>query len=217
MFWSITETCRSNLFLLLSEMINWRLTRIEIVIANFCRAFLDLGPISNRFQPYLTMIRMIKQNYEYLFKSKDTPPLLVASVMASTHFLIEIKQCPPEIATDARRVLVQFLEHVMTVYAEPFHAIFGRTALLVLTRLSRIPEMANIWKQLTLTPTTFGVLDLFRRPAEKWLESNDLPITVTRKLEFLSQITPDLTKGQFREILKGLVSSFKLHSFVSLP
>uniref|UniRef100_A0A914Y782 SOSS complex subunit A homolog n=1 Tax=Panagrolaimus superbus TaxID=310955 RepID=A0A914Y782_9BILA len=204
-FWSISDNVRQNLITLLTEMTNWRLTRIEIVLGNALRQFLDFGNMPSRYTLLLSALRVLKNNADFLFKSKESGFIIASTVTVCTHYLIEIKQCPPEVANDARRIIIQILEIIMTIYFEPFQAVFGRNVVLILTMLSRFPEIAAIWKQLTLSPANMGVLDLLRRPPEKWLDITTLPFTTTRKFEFLHHTSPELTRSQFRELYRNMI------------
>uniref|UniRef100_A0AC35G1X9 SOSS complex subunit A homolog n=1 Tax=Panagrolaimus sp. PS1159 TaxID=55785 RepID=A0AC35G1X9_9BILA len=203
-FWYISDIVRQNLITLLNEMTNWRLTRIEIVLGNALRQFMDFGPLATRYQPLLGTLRILKHNSEFLFKSKESGFLIATTISVCMHYLIEIKQCPSDTVNDSKRILLQILELIMTIYFDSFQAVFGRNSVLILTMLSRYPEIAAIWKQLILTPTTMGVLDLLRRSPEKWLEITVLPLTTTRKFEFLHHTSPELTRPQFRELFRNL-------------
>uniref|UniRef100_A0AC35FK29 Integrator complex subunit 3 N-terminal domain-containing protein n=1 Tax=Panagrolaimus sp. PS1159 TaxID=55785 RepID=A0AC35FK29_9BILA len=192
---------------LLIEMAKWRITKIEIVLGNAMRQFMDFGLMASRYPLLLGYLRILKHNSEFLFKSNESGLLIASTITACMHYLAEIKQCPTSSFNDSKRALIYIAEMIMTIYFDQFQAVFGRNSILVITSLSRFPEIAAIWKQLILSPTTMGVLDLIRRPPEQWLESNVLPLTTIRKFEFLHQNSPELTRPHFREFYKNMIGS----------
>uniref|UniRef100_A0A914QAQ8 Integrator complex subunit 3 N-terminal domain-containing protein n=1 Tax=Panagrolaimus davidi TaxID=227884 RepID=A0A914QAQ8_9BILA len=205
-FWATSDVIRQNMVQLLIEMTKWRITKIEIVLGNAMRQFMDFGLMASRYPLLLGYLRILKNNSELLFKSNESGLLIASTITACMHYLSEIKQCPTSSFNDSKRALIYIAEMIMTIYFEQFQAVFGRNVILVITSLSRFPEIAAIWKQLVLSPpTSMGVLDLIRRPPEQWLESNVLPLTTTRKFEFLHQTSPEFTRPHFREFCKNMV------------
>uniref|UniRef100_A0A914QLL4 OTU domain-containing protein n=1 Tax=Panagrolaimus davidi TaxID=227884 RepID=A0A914QLL4_9BILA len=206
-FWTTSDVIQQNMIQLLAEMTKWRITKIEIALGNAMRQFMDFGSMASRYQLLLGYLRILKNNSEFLFKSNESGLLIASTITACVHYLSEIKQCPSFFVNDSKRILIQVTEMIMTIYFDQFQAVFGRNVILVITSLSRFPEIAAIWKKFVLSPTNMGVLDLIRRPPEQWLESNVLPITTTRKLEFLHQNSSESTQPHFLEFLKNMIGN----------
>uniref|UniRef100_A0A7E4UMM1 SOSS complex subunit A homolog n=1 Tax=Panagrellus redivivus TaxID=6233 RepID=A0A7E4UMM1_PANRE len=213
LFWDLTDVVLDNFMRLLSDMLRWRILKVEVIVLNTFKAFIDIGPFPRRYNPLSQLLRIVRTNADFLLGNVKDGAFLVSMLSTiCTIYLSEIKQCPPDRAGDAKRLLIQALENIYAAYFGPHQSVWGRNVIMTLTLLSRIPEISSLWKQLVtapqnISPHCFGVADLLRRPPAQWIEPSMFPFSLTKKVEWFIHTPPEMCRRQLQFFSRELTSS----------
>lgn len=126
-FWQLTDICRGNFIALMNDLLRWRMSKIEIVVANTVKAFIEFGSLNTRFQQLVEILRFLKPFTDFLFQeSRDAAFVTGCILNVCTYFVVEIRQCNPETRDDIKKQILQFLEFVVTTYFPQVQALAGR-------------------------------------------------------------------------------------------
>lgn len=213
-FWQVNETCRANFFTFLRELLIWKVPKVEIVVANTMKSFLEFGPITPRFSHLMNLLKIFKNSSEFLFQeTRDSLFVMATIITVFTHYFVEIRQCPIEMRDETKKAIIQFLEFIFTTYFPNVQVLAGRELIFIVHLLSGTPEFSSIWKNMVLNPSlihpqAMGVHDILRRPMERFCNLQSLPLSTEKKMQFIMNTPLESAKIQWKSILNDLVSLY---------
>ena len=195
----------------MTSLIRWKVSKIEIVVANMMKAFLEYGSLTPRYPLLSTLIKLIRPISDYLFQEcRDSMFITGCVLTVCTHYVVEVRQCHIDSREEMKKTILDFLAMIVTKYFPNVQILAGRELMFMVHLLSGTPEFSQIWKNMVLNPASIhpnalGVHDIFRRPMERFCNVTPLPQNVVKKADFLASAPLDQAKLQWKIVVQELV------------
>ncbi|CAB3408665.1 unnamed protein product [Caenorhabditis bovis] len=180
----IHQHCKEQLIRLIGEAMRLNVKSIENVMLNVFRALNGLGDWPSKTR-ILSLAMSVMRDSEMWYKTVKSCAGLTMMILSTVAHVIADTPVPMTHTDTFRTQLINFFAWAIKIRKIECYTL-GRDFLLVLSRVGRLPQIDEIWKELYTSPLLFGVgsiEDLLSKPNQ--LNNFRISTELQRKIEFL--------------------------------
>ncbi|CAD6184938.1 unnamed protein product [Caenorhabditis auriculariae] len=180
----IVEACKDQYLLMLKETVRMNVNKIENVMMNAVRVLNGTGEWNSKVRMASQLATLFMENEQWLLGLKACPGLTTSVILVFSHLIVDAP-VPMTQQDTFRSALINCV--ILFIKGRRHEVIIlGRDFLLVLIRLSRIPQFEAIWKKFAEDPKMFNVTGIEDMLLRSCLASNTrLSAEVQMKIDFM--------------------------------
>ncbi|VDN50090.1 unnamed protein product [Dracunculus medinensis] len=191
---------REQIFFFFREAIKSNVPKIDNVIINLIRNANDGADLKDICVTLSAAVGILNDNYAWLSGLKPKASMIPVALNTFARFISELS-----VHQQYESLRIQMITLCIWLLKERFVDCMqlGRDLLLVLMRLSKIPQFTTIWRLLLYSPSKLlhnfaGVEELMARPCAYNLPTYRICVTMQRKMDFLfGKMKPGMHEKHF--------------------
>ncbi|CAI4221684.1 unnamed protein product [Auanema sp. JU1783] len=201
----LQDHCKAGLVNFFRETIRLNVPKIENVVMNQLRTFNGTGDWESKIRFSYMMGKLLQENEQWLLSVK--PGSYIFSMILSTfgHLIADISTQKDAVRQTLIHVCVFIIRNRINDAC-----MLGRDLILILMRLSKVPQFAQIWKEMINTPKTLHINsleDIMFRTNQLYHSSLRLSPELTKKVDFiLWQVKPNIQYKHFEWLTSAHLS-----------